>query len=522
MKGYGFEEPVEGASNRFATDEEFRRASIVVNEDEMEIAKAGPVMMDMGGGDIAMGREELHSFVIGESGCGKTRRIVIPTIDMVSRTKGESMVIADPKGEIYAQTASTLRSRGYRIFRFDLTDPSRSQKWNPLSMISRLCANGGADETKGRIQLKEILEVLKASIHSDRDLFWEQSAADLIYGIALSILQAGGPDFLTFRSIDLNIRRIFDGLKVFQEEYYEKMPAGSPVKDYLSSLSSGVPDNTSHCIKLSARTMLSPFCSDDRILSLFDANTIDITALGREKTALFLILSDSSKAMYPVATVMIQQLYSTLLEEAARQEDRKLRVPVFFILDEFANFSRLPDVDSMLTAARSRGIRFMLVCQSMKQLHEKYGDNTAEILMSNCRIWIYMNSRDIGFLSRLSDILGKQYGRYTAKERPLMTMSELQYLEEGEVIVLNDRCRPMRGYLRDFSEYCRLEKPSPSDEVLERPGSEGKAPVLVLDLMELWRVQYGSYAFIDDDSQVPDPAVDDEPEDWYDDDPIGF
>ena len=202
MKIYNFERAIEGPENRFATDEEFRKASIIGKEDSPVLDRAGVVLMDMGDGEVAMGKEDLHSFIVGESGCGKTRRIVIPTIDMVSRTQKESMVIADPKGEIYEATASTLKKRGYKVFRFDLTDPTKSQRWKPLALIASLVAKGGAYETKGRIMLKEVIEVLKDGIHSNNDVFWEQIAADVVYGVALTILKEGRPEDLTFRNLD--------------------------------------------------------------------------------------------------------------------------------------------------------------------------------------------------------------------------------------------------------------------------------------------------------------------------------
>lgn len=464
MKIYNFERAIEGPENRFATDEEFRKASIIGKEDSPVLDRAGVVLMDMGDGEVAMGKEELHSFIVGESGCGKTRRIVIPTIDMVSRTQKESMVIADPKGEIYEATASTLKKRGYKVFRFDLTDPTKSQRWNPLALIASLVAKGGAYEIKGRIMLKEVIEVLKDGIHSNNDVFWEQIAADVVYGVALTILKEGRPEDLTFRNLEMNIRKIFDNIPGFNE-YYDRMEDDSPIKRYLSALRSDEDSNrTVYSLKIETKAMLSPFCTDDNLLSLFDTNTIDVTTLGKEKVALFLIISDSSKAMYPIATVFIRQLYAVLLEEAASNSNKRLSVPVFFILDEFANFTSLPDVDCMLTAARSRNIRFMLVCQSMQQLNEKYGDSIAEILMSNCRIWIYMNSRDLSFLRRFSESLGIVYGRYTNTTFPLVSISKLQHLEEGEVIVMNDRCYPMTGYLKDYSEYCLLENSKGNDD----------------------------------------------------------
>lgn len=128
----------------------------------------------------------------------------------------------------------------------------------------------------------------------------------------------------------------------------------------------------------------------------------------------------------------------------------------------------------------------MLVCQSMRQLHEKYGNNAAEILMSNCRIWIYMNSRDIGFLERLSTIMGESKSKYTGEKEKLVGISELQHLDDGEVIVLNDRCYPMRGYLKDYSEYCHFYKPVTSESCPD--DSELLVPAIYsVDLLESWR-----------------------------------
>ena len=484
---YRFSNPTGISSSRFSTDEEFSKASVIEDESNLKPKEAGVVMRDMGDGKVAMGKEELHSFVIGESGCGKTRRIVIPTIDMVSRCGKESLVIADPKGEIYRATAETLKKRGYTVHRINFTDPFSSDRWNPLEITARTYGKGGREEAKGRSLLREVLEVMKDAVHSERDRFWEGQASKLIYGICMLILKYGKPEDLTFRSVSYNLKRLLSCGEEFAD-YYNMMADDSEEKEYLTSICPGQDERTTFSIKVTAEGMLDTFCQDDMLLTLFDSSDFDITAIGREKTALFLILSDSSKAFYPIATVLISELYALLLDEADSNEGGKLKVPVFFILDEFANFTKLPDADSMLTAARSRGIRFMLVCQSMSQLHEKYGSNASETLMSNCRIWIYMNSRDIGFLERFSTLLGETKTKYTGEKERLVGISELQHLEKGEVIVLNDRCYPVRGYLKDYSEYCLLEKP------MKREVSSDETEALAecghpLDILLMWRLK---------------------------------
>lgn len=144
----------------------------------------------------------------------------------------------------------------------------------------------------------------------------------------------------------------------------------------------------------------------------------------------------------------------------------------------------------------------------MMQLHEKYGDRAAEILMANCRIWIYMNSRDITFLERLSVFMGDVKTRYTGEKERLVGISELQHLDDGEVIVLNDRCYPMRGYLRDYSEYCHFYETE--EKVVVEENNVGLVSVRCsIDLMEVW---YQRRLISEDKEECYEDEMDDEEE----------
>ena len=188
-------------------------------------------------------------------------------------------------------------------------------------------------------------------------------------------------------------------------------------------------------------------------MDLFSVSEIDITSIGEKPTALFFILPDDSQALYPIATVFVKQIYSALVRLADSKRDGRLPVKVTFLLDEFANFAKLPSVESMLTAARSRGIRFVLVCQSMDQLSQKYSDEGMEILLANCRCWIFMSCRNLPFLKRLQSLCGDYTSPYTGETVPLVSIERLQQFARGQILVFNDRCKPFIGYLtKDYSQ----------------------------------------------------------------------
>lgn len=80
--------------------------------------------------------ETIHNIVIGTSRSGKGQTLVIPMIDILSRAeKQSSIVVNDPKGELYDAAAAILRKRGYKVYLLNLADASQSMAYNPLQLI---------------------------------------------------------------------------------------------------------------------------------------------------------------------------------------------------------------------------------------------------------------------------------------------------------------------------------------------------------------------------------------------------
>ena len=442
---------------KFESTERFLNNTVVVDTTEPELKHSGVPLTRVDGDVYATSTDELHCFVIGESGCGKTRRVILPTIQLMAKT-GQSMVISDPKGELYRTTASSLRNKGYSVQVLNFRNPSRGHRWNPLQRIEKLYRSGSAEEKdKAVMALNDIISVL-AEGKEGKDPYWISCASNVFRGIALIILEYGNEGELTFENISLLGREITKALSGRMgsgakfNQFMDSLPIGSPIANNLSVIITNASDTRNSIISV-FEEMVSLYTSQELLMDLFMRSEIDIDQLGISPTALFIILPDDNASLYPIATVLVKQIYSALVSLADEQPDGKLPNRVTFVLDEFANFAKMPSIESMLTAARSRLIRFIPVCQSMDQLTSKYGDSGRETLLSNCRTWIYMSCRNLPFLQRLEELIGYYISPYTNEKCPLIDIGDLQHFDMGQVLVLNDRCRPIIGYLEDYDKY---------------------------------------------------------------------
>ena len=443
---------------QFETTERFLKSTSVINSKDIELKNAGVPLTHIDENTFATSKDELHCFIIGDSGCGKTRRVILPTIRLLAKA-GESMVISDPKGELYRTTSNSLAKKGYSVRVLNFRNPSKGNRWNPLGLIDELYHAGDKEQKdKALMMLSDIVDVLQQG-QMGKDPFWALAAADVFRGVSLIILEYGNKGELTFENIAITARdiigkmnnRIGGGSLEFNA-FLSSLPKGSPIEQNLSVIVTNATD-TRNCIMAEFESMISLYCSQEALMDLFSTSEIDIGELGRKPTALFFILPDDTEALYPIATVFVKQIYSSLISLADEQKDGKLPNRVTFLLDEFANFAKMPSIQSMLTAARSRRIRFVLVCQSMDQLTAKYESSGCETLLANCRTWIYMSCRNLPFLKRLEELVGYYISPYTNERCPLVDIGELQHFDIGQVLILNDRCRPVMGYLPDFSEY---------------------------------------------------------------------
>ena len=455
----------------FETYENLCEKSKVVRSSDRRVDSCGMVMDFVNPEIFVTSPRETHVLLVGGTGSGKTRRVMVPSIIMQGKT-GTSMVITDPKGELYRFTAKDLKAMGYEILSVNMRNPSRGNRWNPLSYIEKYYNSEDVElRDKASVMLSDIANILKKGIHSIRDLFWENSAAGLFMGVAQMILEKGLEGGLTFENI-FNVARMMlielsskdlDSSNLSQSlwDYYNGLDEFNPIKRNLSPLFTGSIDRMQESILATFETMLNPYVSQEAFVDLTCKSEMDFEDIGRRPTALFLILPDDSAALYPLASIMIKQIYNILVRQADENIDNggKLENPVFFMLDEFGTIcgspssSVIPDFPLMMSAGRSRGFRFAIVCQSIEQLSVNYKVHEANTIVGNCDTWLYLNSRDMSFIQRLQEQIGVYVSPNTGRERPLISTIELQKMELGRLLVLNKCCSPYWGHLKDFTEY---------------------------------------------------------------------
>lgn len=387
-----------------------------------------------------------HNLVIGATGSGKTECLIKPMVNILAR-RGESMIITDPKGEIYQYSAENLKERGYKIIVLNFRDPQNGNAWNPLTLPYQLYKDGNRDKST------ELLDDVALNILYDpnnkAEPFWEKSAADYFSGLALGLFEDAKEEQINLNSINF--------MSTVGEE---KFAAGTYVKEYFgmkgessspyvfASNTINAPTDTKGGILSVFRQKIRLFASRENLSEMLSHSDFDMRDIGKEKTAIFIVIHDEKTTYHSLATIFIKQCYESLVD-VAQENGGKLPYRTNFILDEFANMPPLKDVTTMVTAARSRGIRFSFVIQNFAQLKEVYGDKNSETIKGNCGNLIYLISTELAALEEISKMCGevKSGEKDKTASTPLVTVSDLQKLKLFETIIIRWRLNPFRTKL---------------------------------------------------------------------------
>lgn len=410
---------------------------------------AGLVVMN-NGKELWVDNGEAHNIIIGATGSGKTQAVVFPLVQVLAK-KGESMIITDPKGEIYEQTGTMLRERGYNIILLNFRSPQNGNGWNPMGLPYKLYQEGNTDKA---IELLDdlALNILYEEKQGGSDPFWEKSAADYFSGLALGLFEDAPEEQVNLNSMSLmsslGEERFGGPNNNYIKEYFNSKDPSKPA--YVNA--SGTvfaPEDTKGGVLSTFKQKVKLFSSRDNLSSMLCHSDFDMKDIGRQKTAVFMIVQDEKKTLHPLATIFIKQCYETLID-VAQESGGKLPFRTNFILDEFANMPPLKDVTTMVTAARSRLIRFTFIIQNYAQLTQVYGKENAETIKGNCNI-TYLISSELQALEELSKLCGDKIikvGKDNKEEtRPLVTVSDLQRLQQYETISLRLRTMPFKTKL---------------------------------------------------------------------------
>ncbi len=449
-EGIGFQIGAKKEKNyaRWAKDKEMQHDTDVVAVDPLSPkANAGGIPLIMTPKKVWVDNGGYHNLVIGSTGAGKTQTTVLPMVNLLAK-HDESMIITDPKGEIYENTSNYLRSLDYNIVLLNFRDPQQGNSWNPMYLPYSLYKDGKIDKSI------ELLEDLAANILKDpsakgQDPFWENTSADYFAGLSFALFEDGDEKEINLNSINLMSTLGEEKLanSTYIKEYFKyKDPASTAYVKASSTLMA--PSDTKGSILSVFKQRVQLFASRANLSEMLGNNDFDMRDIGRKKTAVFIVIQDEKTTYHTLVTIFLKQCYETLIS-VAQECGGKLPHRTNFILDEFANMPPLKDVTTMVTAARSRNIRFTFIIQNFSQLYEVYGKENGETIKGNCGNTVYLISTELSALEEISKMCGEVKSKEKEKtsSTPLVTVSDLQRLEQWSTIILRIRMMPFKTKL---------------------------------------------------------------------------
>lgn len=348
-----------------------------------------------------------NTIVLATSGGGKTRGVVIPNI----LAAFWSYVISDPKGTLYKNYAKHFRQCGYRVVHLDLIHPERSDGYNPLKYLRTtdeivkfahllVYANGGGEST---------------------DPFWDRATELLLSALIAFVCEQNGnagtiSDIIEItRSIDANQLDNGDGTCDMDRKMEEHAGTyrhrhGKESWAYRQWLKfRSTPVRTFNCVLITLHALLTTLDTEE-MQSLLCCDEMDITSIGKEKTVVFVEISDTDRSKDIIANTFYGQAMNRLCEYADSLPESRLPVPVRFILDDFGTNVRIEGFQNMIANIRSRNISTIIVIQSLAQLDAGYGAS-AQTIVDNCDTLLYMGGRDKSTIELISQLSNKPFNK---------------------------------------------------------------------------------------------------------------
>lgn len=327
-----------------------------------------------------------NDLIIGSSGSGKTGGYVIPNIQNISG----SLVVTDTKGRLSKMFSDPLKRKGYKVYTLDFVDTMYSCGYNPLMSIRR--------KADGRFREQDILSAAAAIMPQldKEEPFWEKAAAGYIAFLIAFCLETCEEQERNMKTI-CELHHVFIGQnrQLSFLNWSKEHPHTFAAKKFKEIASASTAEKMWSSIMEFANRALEPFEFEEADSIFANPVSFDMGRLGREKTVLFLNISDTDRTYDQLINLFYTQALQTLCAQADQQKDGRLAVPVRIIMDDFAAGTRIPNFDKIISVIRSRDISVSLILQSMTQLESMYTAAEASTIINNCDHILYLGTQDI-------------------------------------------------------------------------------------------------------------------------------
>ena len=470
-----FRKNLEYGSARWGTREDIAPFMDPVFENNIILTQTESLMMSNRPKDPKNARNK-NVLVIGGSGSGKTRFFVKPQIMQLH----SSYVVTDPKGQVVCEVGKLLERNNYKIKIFNTINFKKSMHYNPFAYIH---------------SEKDILKLVTTLITNTKgdgksgDEFWTK-AETLLYCALIGYIHYEAPpeeqNFTTLLEFinAMEVREDDEEYKNPVDRMFEELEAEKPnhfaVRQYKKySLAAG---KTAKSILVSCGARLAPFdIAELREITMYDE--LELDTLGDkiflnekdkkdkrfQKTALFLIMSDTDSTFNFLISMIYTQLFNLLCEKADDVYGGRLPVHVRCLIDEAANIGQIPNLEKLVATIRSREISACLVLQAQSQLKALYKDN-ADTIIGNMDSRLFLGGAEPTTLKELNQSLGKETidtfntgesrGRevshslnYQKLGKDLATIDELAVLDGGKCILQLRGVRPFMSSKYDITKH---------------------------------------------------------------------
>lgn len=392
----------------------------------------------------------------GGSGAGKSASYVIPNALQLLG----SYVFTDPKGELYDKTAGYFKSKGYEIKVLNLVRPQNSDGYNPLHHIN--------NEIDVDIIANTIVKGQGEGKSSDP--FWDDMSEMLLKALIYYLKSVRPKEEQSLASCSELVRTAnSSGGDNLLTNLMNQLPMDHPARMYYKNIEM-LPEKTFGSVLGTLQSKLGKFDSKE-IAEVTSTDTIDFPEIGKKKTAVYVISSDTHTAYDFLLTIffsqMIQQLY-----DFADVSGGALPVPTYFILDEFANIGQIPDFDKKISTSRSRKISFSVILQNLDQLEAVYKESY-ETIIGNCDTHLFLGSNSQKTVEYFSKALGEKtitrdnvsvnkdredwkQGKSESDQvmgRALMTADELRRMDNDLCIIYEKGIKPIKANKYYYFKY---------------------------------------------------------------------
>lgn len=349
--------------------------------------------------------------VCGSQGSMKSRAFARVMALQCAR-RGESMYITDPKSELYEDLCAYLKNEGYTVKQLNLIQLTHSDAWNCLAEID-----------EGEL-IDVFCDVVIRNTTDKFDHFYDNVEMDLLKALCLYVYEEYPPQQKTFpEAYKLLLNKSVEAL----DSIFERLPGNHPAKGPYQLFSKAEKVKGNAVLGLGTRLQILQNKLVQQITSHTD---IDLTLPGREKCAYFCITSDQDSTYDMLATLFTSFLSIKLVRFADRTKERKLPIPMNFILDEFPNIGVVPDFKKKLATARSRLIGMSILYQNIPQLQNRYPDGQWEEILGGCDFSIFLGCNDMTTASYFSDRTGEITVAVSSIRKNYYTIRATDYVPE--------------------------------------------------------------------------------------------